>query len=121
LLEVSAEGAKGVLFTISGKDDLSMWEVQEAAKIVTENVDKEAKIIFGAVNDERLKAGQVKVTVIASGFPGGFARNVNLFSPEAQVLKAEGEIEATSETQEEETQESQWSSIPAFLRRSKKI
>lgn len=120
LLEVSAEGAKGVLFTIAGKEDLSMWEVQEAAKLITENVDKEAKIIFGAVRDERLKNGQVKVTVIASGFPSGFGRNVSLFSQEAQFAKLD-KTGTAEETEVPEPESSEWDSIPAFLRRSKKI
>src|SRR3989344_125190 len=122
LLEVSAEGAKGVLFTISGRDDLSMWEVQEAAKIVTENVDREAKIIFGAVKDERLKSGQVKVTVIASGFPGGYARNVSLFSQDTQIPHTENvQAKPTEEVSQSEPENSEWDSIPAFLRRSKKL
>ena len=121
LLEVSADGAKGVLFTISGKDDLSMWEVQEAAKIITDNVDREAKIIFGAVKDDRLKAGQVKVTVIASGFPGGFGRSVSLFSQETGLGHADRPTKQTEETVAAEPEHSEWNSIPAFLRRSKKL
>jgi len=122
LLEVSAEGAKGVLFTISGKDDLSMWEVQEAAKIITENVDREAKIIFGAVKDERLKSGQVKVTVIASGFPGAFGRNSSLFNQGTGLPKQDSGAGNIKETAPEaETESSEWDSIPAFLRRSKKL
>jgi cell division protein FtsZ len=69
LLEVSINGAKGVLFSVAGGDDLSMLEVQEAASVITEAIDPEAKVIFGAVTDESLKKGQVKVTVIATGFP----------------------------------------------------
>lgn len=69
LLEVSINGAKGVLFSVAGGDDLSMLEVQEAANVITEAIDPEAKVIFGAVTDENLKKGQVKVTVIATGFP----------------------------------------------------
>jgi cell division protein FtsZ len=46
-----------------------MLEVQEAAKIITESVDKDARIIFGAFKDEKLKKGEIKVTVIATGFP----------------------------------------------------
>ncbi len=122
LLEVSAEGAKGVLFTISGKDDLSMWEVQEAAKIITENVDREAKIIFGAVRDERLKSGQVKVTVIASGFPVGFGRSPSLFSESSKSARAEKDGTKNEENiQKQEPESSEWDSIPAFLRRSKKL
>jgi len=69
LLEVSISGAKGVLFSIAGGDDLTMFEIQDAAKVITESVDQNAKIIFGTVRDEKLKKGEVKITVIASGFP----------------------------------------------------
>jgi cell division protein FtsZ len=69
LLDISINGAKGVLFSIAGGDDLGMLEIQDAAKIITESIDPEAKVIFGTVKDERLKKGEVKVTVIASGFP----------------------------------------------------
>lgn len=73
LLDVSIHGAKGVLFAIYGADDLGMLEVQEAAKIITESVDKDAKIIFGIATDSTLKKDEVKVTVIATGFPSGFS------------------------------------------------
>lgn len=82
LLELSINGAKGVLFAIAGGDDLGMLEVHEAAKIITESVDPNAKIIFGAVRDEKLKKGEVRVTVIATGFPapGVAPRGNPLFS-----------------------------------------
>lgn len=67
LLEVSIDGAKGILFTITGGADLSMFEVSEAAKIITANADPEAKVIFGAVIDESFK-GEVRICVIATGF-----------------------------------------------------
>ena len=70
LLDVSINGAKGVLFAIAGGEDLTMFEIQEAAKVITESVDKNAKIIFGTIIDEKLRKGELKVTVIASGFPG---------------------------------------------------
>ncbi len=69
LLEVSINGAKGVLFSIAGGDDLTMFEIHDAAKFITESVDPNAKIIFGTVRDEKLKKGEIKITVIASGFP----------------------------------------------------
>ena len=69
LLDISINGAKGVLFSIAGGDDLGMLEIQDAAKVITESIDSNAKVIFGTVHDERLKKGEVKVTVIASGFP----------------------------------------------------
>ncbi len=69
LLEVSITGAKGVLFAIAGNDDLGMLEIQDAARTITESIDPHAKVIFGAVRDEKLKKNEVKVTVIATGFP----------------------------------------------------
>jgi len=71
LLDISISGARGVLFAIAGGDDMGMLEVQEAAKIITESIDTDAKVIFGAIKDERLKKNEVKVTVIATGFPEG--------------------------------------------------
>lgn len=68
LLDVSIEGAKGVLFCISGGADLGMHEINEAARVITDAIDKDAKVIFGAIHDQRLKKGEVKVTVIATGF-----------------------------------------------------
>ncbi|HEY8449615.1 MAG TPA: cell division protein FtsZ [Bacillota bacterium] len=67
LLETSINGAKGVLLNITGGPDLGLFEVNEAAEIVTEAADSEANIIFGAVIDERL-ADEIRVTVIATGF-----------------------------------------------------
>ncbi len=68
LLDVSYKGAKGVLFNVSGGKDISLSEVDEAAKIITEEVSPGAKIIFGAIQDEKLNKGEIKVTVIATGF-----------------------------------------------------
>jgi cell division protein FtsZ len=67
LLETSIEGAKGVLFNITGGLDLSLHEVTVAAEIIAEAVDPEANIIFGTVQDERMQ-GEVRITVIATGF-----------------------------------------------------
>lgn len=69
LLEISITGAKGVLFAIAGGDDLGMLEIQDAARAITESIDPHAKVIFGAIKDEKLKKNEVKVTVIATGFP----------------------------------------------------
>lgn len=70
LLDVSIDGATGVLFAVSGRDDLSMHEVQEVADAITKATDKDAKIIFGTIYDESLKKGAIKVTVVATGFNG---------------------------------------------------
>jgi cell division protein FtsZ len=67
LLEVSVEGAKGVLFNITGGRNMTMHEIDEAAKTITDAVDPEANIIFGAVLDESLD-DDIKITVVATGF-----------------------------------------------------
>ncbi len=71
LLDISVNGAKGVLFSVAGGDDLGMIEIQEAAKTITESIDPNAKVIFGTTKDDRLKKGEIRVTVIATGFPDG--------------------------------------------------
>jgi len=70
LLESNAEGAKRVLLGISGSRDLTMNEINEAAKIVAQVADPSARIIFGAYHDRRLKAKQLKITLVAAGFTG---------------------------------------------------
>src|ERR671925_1123060 len=69
LLEASIEGATGVLLNITGPPDLGLFEVNEAAEVVTSAADQNANVIFGAVIDENLK-DEVRVTVIATGFGG---------------------------------------------------
>lgn len=69
LLELSIAGAKGLLFNITGGNDLSMFEIDEAAKIITEACDPNANIIFGTTIDENY-AGNIKITVVATGFDG---------------------------------------------------
>lgn len=76
LLESSIDGAKGVVFNITGGSDLTLHEVNAAAEIIYEAVDPNANIIFGAVIDDRLQ-GEIRITVIATGF-----------APEAQVAPA---------------------------------
>lgn len=140
LLEVSITGAKGVLFSIAGGDDLGMLEIQDAANVITEAIDPEAKVIFGAVTDDSLKKGQVRVTVIATGFPegtvGGGARQ--LFGPQRlsprktddlPPLRTERKIvepEKTATPKEtavlpekplDGDDEDAWGGLPSFLRR----
>ena len=69
LLDISIHGATGLLYVIYGNEDLGMLEVAEASKIITESVSKDARIIHGIYNDDTLKKGEVKITVIATGFP----------------------------------------------------
>jgi cell division protein FtsZ len=69
LLELSIDGAHGILFTITGGPDLAMSEVSEAAKIITSSASPDAKIIFGAIIDESM-TGAMRITVVATGFDG---------------------------------------------------
>lgn len=68
LLDISIKGARGILFNVSGGVDLSLAEINEAAKIITQYADAKAKVIFGAVYDKRLQRGEIKITIIATGF-----------------------------------------------------
>jgi len=84
LLDISVVGAKGVLFNVTGGEDLTMMEVNEAAAIITENIDPNARIIFGAASDDTIKKDEIKVTVVATGFENkgtgveDFSSEVNL-------------------------------------------
>ena len=69
LLETTIAGAKGILLNVTGGSDLSLYEVNEAAQLVSESADPDAQIIFGTVIDDGM-AGEVKITVIATGFTG---------------------------------------------------
>ncbi len=108
LLDLSINGARGVLFNISGGPDLSMFEINEAAKVITESVSPDAKIIFGAVHDERLKKGEVKITVIATGFSNGGQHSESLFK-KINPLSADSRAESSDGEE--------WDAVPAFLRR----
>src|SRR3989338_7240260 len=144
LLEISITGAKGVLFAISGGADLGIQEVNTAAKIITESIDKDAKVIFGTIRDEKLKKGEIKVTVIATGFPASVQKKTlfgnNPIPPEVvkdepkdkakiaeaaeeEYLKKKKKIEPIEESddddKEDEEDEDDWNAIPAFLRRKK--
>ncbi len=144
LLEISIDGAKGVLFGIAGGRDLKMSEINDIAKAISVNLDSNAKVIFGAYNDRGLKDKGIKVTVIATGFNGVFGRTVgvpNLFISDslkrkdvfAEEFKKDNkkkdenleEIKSAKESQEgkeeEELSKKQetWE-IPTFLRKKKK-
>ncbi len=136
LLDISINGAKGVLFSIAGGDDLGMYEIQDAAKTITESVDPDARIIFGTIRDENLKKGEVKITIIASGFPegasmrrpeDGASRIVNRVQAPAPAAEPTQQAAPVSPREEEpatkvaveNAEEDEWSAVPAFLRRSK--
>ncbi|MEK7208418.1 MAG: cell division protein FtsZ [Patescibacteria group bacterium] len=133
LLELSINGAKGVLFSIAGGDDLTMFEIQDAAKIITESIDANAKVIFGTIRDEKLRKGEVRITVIASGFPDATTRAKPLFAAGEKSAESEkGKIfntimppgaKETAKHEEKKTladTDDDWGAVPAFLRRAKK-
>jgi cell division protein FtsZ len=69
MLDVTIDGAKGIVFNITSGPDLRMYEVEEAARIITEHADPNAKIIFGVVEDaDYVEPGELKITVVATGF-----------------------------------------------------
>ena len=111
LLDVSINGARGVLFVVAGNEDLGILEVQDAAKVVSESVDKNAKIIFGIMRDEKLKKGQIRIIVIATGFPElpGEAlapQARSLFSmPQKEQEEVKGKIYNDMKPEEEEKKE----------------
>ena len=73
LLETRVDGARGLLLNITGGSDLTLYEVNEAAEVISEAADDDANIIFGAVVDERLE-GKIAITVVATGFGDGVGR-----------------------------------------------
>jgi cell division protein FtsZ len=109
LLETSIEGATGILLNISGGPEIGLFEVNEAAEVVTAAADQNANIIFGAVIDESL-ANQVRVTVIATGFGYGGERRRQKAAREAAGKIRGGEAAEGFEVPEEILE------IPPFLR-----
>jgi cell division protein FtsZ len=81
LLDVSIHNAKGVLYVVAGGPDLTMPEIADASRVITEHIDKDAKVIFGYNTIEGIKKGELQVTVIATGFPNqNISPKKNLFS-----------------------------------------
>ena len=141
LLDISITGAQGVLFSIAGGSDLTMFEIQDAAKIITESMDPDAKVIFGTVHDDKLKKGDLKVTIIASGFPenstkktlfGGSSQKEEETKPTEKsggIFKSEKKVEVRKEEEKPNEVEPKmkdasdddddWGAVPSFLRRSK--
>jgi len=103
LLDVAISGAKGVLFNVIGGDNLSLFEVNEAAEVIKHEVDPDANIIFGVVHDSRMDK-DVKITLVATGFQANQLSNSPAQAAEIQAylkdLKSEEQLD-----------------VPAFLRR----
>lgn len=144
LLETSVEGAKGILLCISGRNDLKMHEINEIASAVAESADPSAKIIFGTYYDRKVNKGQLRITLIATGFsdtlaregryqpyfggedipmrsssslPFGGAMETSVREEREPVRQMADEFEDEEEVIEEK--EKEWD-IPAFLRRKRK-
>lgn len=104
LLDLSIEGATGVLFNITGGSDLTMFEVDEAARIISQSADADANIIFGAVIKEDL-ADQLRITVVATGFDETRARIAQISTsqaiPSIQGVVSEGPKKDEDEEDEE--------------------
>lgn len=120
LLEISIDGAKGILFNITGGSDLTMNEVDEAAKLIAASVDPDANIIFGATLDEQM-VDQVKITVVATGFDETKKKLKELtakptMSSDNTYLndQPDNNISESNNTDEQD----EWD-IPAFLRQGK--
>lgn len=145
LIDVSIHGAKGVLFSVAGSDDLTMFEISEAARVITESVDPDAKIIFGTVKDDKLKKNEVRITVVAANFPDKLTAVRNIFRDREEMLQ-ESKVNQDTDTRQsgkifnsmkkeeavveddntnimkpaaDSQDEDDWSAVPAFLRRSK--
>ncbi|MBI4058699.1 cell division protein FtsZ [Candidatus Microgenomates bacterium] len=129
LLDLSIDGAKGVLFNISGGNDLTMAEVEEAARIISEQCDADANIIFGATIDPRL-SDQVRITVIATGFDetrSRLAKMAQVAQPTPKAAEPQGLLTESLSAQAGPLEEKNSSTptddefgerfdIPAFLR-----
>ena len=119
-IDIFIDGARGVLFNVSGGTDLGMWEINEAAKIITGSIDKDAKVIFGAVHDEKLKKGEIKITVIATGFTNGNALRLPLNREGHVEQKKPAGLPQNKSAAVPQEEESEWDAVPAFLRRKGK-
>jgi len=147
LLELSIDGARGILFTITGGVNLGMTEVSEAAKIITASAEEDAKIIFGAVIDPKMK-DELKISVVATGFDGSnvggnratperaYTPNTYISNQEKEVVKensyekreeprakisplraAQSEPASKKTISESSTEEDDELAIPTFIRK----
>ena len=139
LLEVSITGARGVLFSIAGGEDVTLFEIQEAAKIITESIDPNAKVIFGTVRTDKLRKNEMQITVIASGFSDNPSKKT-LFHAAGTPTKnepaeiKEKEVKEPKKFEKEKIEtaviiddevtakdsDDDWGAVPAFLRRNKR-
>ena len=135
LLEASINGAKRIIFSVSGHRDLKMNEIHEIARLISEQSHHSSRIIFGAHYDRKLKKGELKVTLIATGFNGDFKREVNVLpnlflsdtnrfsdnAREERAGKAGKNIDKQiTEQKEASIQKEEIWDIPTFLRKKRR-
>ncbi len=115
LLDIAIDGARRVLFNVAGGRDMSLVEIHDAARIITESIAKDAQVVFGASFDSDLRKGEMKVTVVAGGFGEEFRET-------SRVLPLEIKIPVNDEEKEEKEKdkEAKEFEIPSFLRRKNK-
>jgi len=121
LLEISMDGARGVLFNITGGPDLTMTEVDEAAKIISSAADPDANIIFGATIDDSMH-DQIKIAVIATGFDRTrqtlkefVSPIINAPKPKTEIAENAPKVPESQGTPQDDNDDDAWN-IPAFLR-----
>jgi cell division protein FtsZ len=141
LIEVSIDGAKGVLFNVTGGYDMSMSEIQEAAEIITSAVSPDANIIFGATLKPEIE-DELIITVIATGFDSAYFQENDIETSDEEEARDDQVSDETVSSVDmnldhsesaaifaEENNENMWShsveqddesDTPAFLRRRKK-
>jgi len=116
---------------VAGGDDMTMMEINEAAKVITDSIDPNAKVIFGAVTDKQLKKGEIKITVIAAGFGEQPARKESSERREKSEIKSEStrqesppaqikkQPDFASQVSQVPNVDEEWD-IPAFIRKKMK-
>jgi len=108
LLELSIDGAKGVLFNVTGSSDMTMLEINEAANIITEAIDPNAKVIFGAVMDDQVRKGELQITVVATGFDAERVNDRRFgFVNDSSTQEGQKETSTTSSQSSDKTQPKQ--------------
>ncbi len=117
LLDMSIDGAKGVLINITGGADLTMSEVDDAAKLISSSVDPDANIIFGTTLDEQM-VDQLKITVVATGFDETKRKLQELTAKEIPQMRDDSPPIQEIPTHEVPPEQDEWD-IPAFLRQGK--
>ncbi|MDP2695638.1 MAG: cell division protein FtsZ [bacterium] len=126
LVEISIDGAKGVLLGVAGGRDMRMNEINDMAKSISERIDSGARIIFGAYHDRKIKAGQLKVTLIAAGFNGGAVTkgsdmpSTNLFTQNPVDEKLVDKKKDDAKKEKASKKDDDIWDIPTFLRKGKK-